>query len=70
MALTLNDAEAFAYAGRKAAIGRNRGDESFAASWSDWARRAWNLEKPADRVTARQAFDAAYTATRRIGRMA
>lgn len=67
MALTLNDAEAFAYAGARAGAAQNVDDAACVASWRDWARRAWNLEKPEDRAVAQEAYHAAYAHARRTG---
>lgn len=63
----INDLEAYASAGRAAAIARNQRDEARAMFEADYFGRMRRMERPEDRAAATRAYEEAYRAARRIG---
>ena len=63
---SLNPLEVYSEAGRKAAEAVNHNDWSKSKFHSDWMRRAIRLESKQWQQMAREAFDKAYKAARRI----
>lgn len=63
---SLNPLALYTEAGRKAAIAINQGDWSRSRFHSDWMRQACRLENDSWAKMARETFDHAYKAARKI----